>query len=71
MRFSATVSSPLLRAGVLLLLCALLWDLGGQDLAVMRWWGDASGFALRHHPWLEQYAHDGVRRVLLLILLLG
>lgn len=71
MRFSATVSSPLLRAGGLLLLCALLWDLGGQDLAVMRWWGDANGFALRHHPWLEQYAHDGVRRVLLLILLLG
>lgn len=61
----------MVRAGGILLLMALLWDLGGQDMAVMHWWGDASGFALRHHPWLERYAHDGVRRLLLGVLLVG
>lgn len=59
------------RAGGILLVMALLWDLGGQDMAVMHWWGDASGFALRHHPWLERYAHDGVRRLLLVVLVAG
>ena len=59
------------RAGGILLVMALLWDLGGQDMAVMHWWGDASGFALRHHPWLERYAHDGVRRLLVAVLLIG
>lgn len=36
-------------AGVsaLLLLLVLAWELVGADLAVMRWWGDTSGFALR------------------------
>lgn len=59
------------RAGLLLLLLALCWDVSGLDLAVMRGWGNADGFALRHHPWLELYAHDGMRRALLLVLLAG
>jgi membrane-associated PAP2 superfamily phosphatase len=71
MRVAPLLLSPPVRAAVLLLASALLWDLGGQDLTVMRWWGDANGFALRHQPWLEQYAHDGVRRVLLVVLLMG
>lgn len=65
------MSVPAVRVGGLLLVAALLWDLGGQDMAVMHWWGDASGFALRHHPWLERYAHDGVRRLLVAVLLIG
>lgn len=69
MRVVAFPSSPRVRAGVLLLLCALLWDVAGLDLAVMRWWGDAGGFGLRHHPWLEHWAHDGVRRLLVVALL--
>lgn len=32
----------------LLLLAVLAWELAGVDLAAMRWWGDASGFALRN-----------------------
>jgi membrane-associated PAP2 superfamily phosphatase len=32
---------------MLLLMLVLAWDIAGADLAVMRWWGDASGFALR------------------------
>lgn len=71
MRVVPLLSSPPVRAGILLLACALLWDVGAQDLAVMHWWGDASGFALRHSPWLERYAHDGARRVLLAVLLAG
>lgn len=60
---------PAVRAGLLLLLTTLLWDWGGQDLAVMRWWGDAQGFAWRDNPWLAHYGHDVVKRVLLLVLL--
>jgi membrane-associated PAP2 superfamily phosphatase len=60
--------TPAVRAGLLLLLLALSWDLAGQDLALMHRWGDAQGFVLRHHPWLEHYAHDGVRRLLVLVL---
>lgn len=69
MPFATAVRSPVLRAGLALLLLALAWDLGGQDLAVMRGWGNADGFALRHHPWLERWAHDGVRRLLVGVLL--
>lgn len=58
----------MVRAGGLLLVCALLWDAAGQDMAVMRWWGDAGGFAWRHDPWLERWAHDGARRLLLGVL---
>ena len=64
--------SPSVWIGLLVLAgLALAWDVSGLDLVVMRWWGDGSGFALRHHPWLERYAHDGVRRVLLGLLLVG
>lgn len=65
---SSALFTPALRAGLVLLLLALSWDLAGQDLALMRWWGDTQGFALRHHPWLEQYLHDGARRLLVLVL---
>lgn len=70
---ASVLSSPALRSGALLLLGALLWDLGGQDLTVMRWWADAGGFALQHHPWLEDVGHNGVRhlmRVVLVIMLM-
>ncbi|WP_342133424.1 phosphatase PAP2 family protein [Hydrogenophaga sp. OTU3427] len=65
---SSALFTPALRAGLVLLLLALSWDLAGQDLALMRWWGDTQGFALRHHPWLEQHLHDGARRLLVLVL---
>lgn len=40
---------------------ALLWDASALDVRVMEAIGTAQGFALRHHPWLEQYLHDHVR----------
>lgn len=43
------------------LLAVLLWDLGGADLAVMRWFGDAGGFALRDHWFAAGMLHDGGR----------
>ena len=41
----------------------LLWDLGGLDLPVMRWLGDAQGFALQHNWLLENVLHNGVQKV--------
>lgn len=69
MQTRSFLGDPIVRAGWLLLLVALLWDLGGQDLAVMRWWGDAQGFGLRDNPWLAHYGHAVARRVLQGVLL--
>lgn len=39
------------------------WDLSGYDRGVMQWFGEATGFGLRHDDWLENVLHDGARRV--------
>ena len=44
-----------------LLLC-LVWDGGGQDLALARWFGDTSGFAYRDHWLFSGVLHRGARR---------
>lgn len=41
----------------------LLWDLGGADLAFMRTFGSAQGFALQHQWLLEHVLHDAVRQL--------
>lgn len=46
--------------GLLLTLC---WDALGLDLVVMRWLGDAHGFALRDHWWLSVALHDKARQI--------
>ncbi len=43
------------------LLAVLAWDLGGADLAVVRWFGDAGGFALRDHWLAADVLHEGGR----------
>ena len=55
------LSSSTLRwtAGSLLFLLA--WDASGLDLALARWFGDASGFALRMNPVLFLGLHEGGR----------
>lgn len=40
-----------------------LWDLLGQDLAMARWFGTASGFAYRDHWLFSGILHQGARRV--------
>lgn len=53
------------------ILCVTIgWDLGGQDLAVMRLFGTTQGFPLRTHPLLSSVLHDGLRQLALLLLLL-
>lgn len=39
------------------------WDLLAQDLTVSRWFGDASGFAMRDHWLFSKILHQGARRV--------
>lgn len=41
----------------------ILWDLGGQDLRLARWFGDASGFPYRDHWLFSGVLHRGARRV--------
>ena len=64
MRAAVDRVPPAAWVGLWLVLLALAWDATGWDLAVMRLWGDAQGFALRHQPWLSGVAHDGTRRAL-------
>ncbi|MEO6624588.1 MAG: phosphatidic acid phosphatase, partial [Burkholderiaceae bacterium] len=45
-----------------LALC-ILWDLGGQDLALAHWFGTPSGFAYRDHWLFSGVLHKGARRV--------
>ena len=40
-----------------------LWDWLGQDLAMARWFGGASGFAYRDHWLFSGILHQGARRV--------
>lgn len=47
---------------VTLLLC-LAWDATGQDLALARWFGEATGFAYRDHWLFSGVLHRGARRV--------
>lgn len=41
----------------------LAWDALRLDLPVSRAFGDAGGFALRHHAWLEAVLHDGAQNL--------
>lgn len=45
----------------------VVWDASGADLSVMRWLGDAQGFALRDHWWLSTIGHDGAKRLAVLV----
>ncbi len=59
-------SPPLRRlwlAWFALLGATLVWDVSGLDLTVMQGLADGSGFALRHHWWLEQVLHDAARQL--------
>ncbi|MBM3386550.1 MAG: phosphatase PAP2 family protein [Betaproteobacteria bacterium] len=46
-----------LLSSLLLLIPVLLWDASGLDLAVMRIWGTAQGFALKEQPMLSHWLH--------------
>ncbi len=50
--------------GLLLTGGALAWDALGWDLTVMRHWGNAQGFALKHNLWLETWLHDRIKSLL-------
>lgn len=52
------------------LACVLAWDALGQDLALARVFGSASGFALREQWFLVQVLHEGARRLAWLLLAL-
>lgn len=52
------------------LLCVLLWDAAGQDLALARFFASASGFALRDHWFLVQVLHEGARSTAWLVMLI-
>jgi membrane-associated PAP2 superfamily phosphatase len=49
-----------LAAGLLLLIG---WDMAGADLTVTRWFGSATGFALRESWWTSGLLHEGGRRL--------
>jgi membrane-associated PAP2 superfamily phosphatase len=55
-------------AAALLLLIG--WDLTGVDLAVVRWFGSGSGFALRASWWTSTLLHEGGRLLAWAVLLL-
>lgn len=48
---------------LILLMATLLWDASGLDRASMQWFGNATGFPLRHHWLLERVLHDAMRHV--------
>lgn len=56
-----------------LLLAALLlagWEASGWDLVVSGWFGNASGFAWRDHPFTRDLLHDGGRWLAAAVLVL-
>lgn len=59
------MTPPHWRSDLALALAALLllvaWEVGGADLTVTRWFGDAAGFAWQEHPIAQRVAHDGGR----------
>jgi membrane-associated PAP2 superfamily phosphatase len=52
-----------------LLALLLCWEAGAWDMTLARWYGDASGFALRDHWLLRRVLHDGGRWLSALALL--
>ncbi len=52
-----------------LLALLLCWEAGAGDMTLARWYGDASGFALRDHWLLRRVLHDGGRWLSALALL--
>lgn len=46
-----------------LLALAVLWDLSGWDLQVMRWFGTDHGFALRGNWWLSTVMHTRAQQL--------
>ena len=57
---------------VISLALVALWDAGGRDVALARWWGTAQGFAWRDSPFLVWYMHEAMRWLgWLLVLLLS
>lgn len=49
-------------AGLLaMLLLLILWELGGLDLRITRWFGTARGFGWSHHWLTASVLHDGVK----------
>lgn len=50
-----------LRTALAALAALLAWDFSGADLAVLRLFGDAHGFALRDNAWAATLLHDGGR----------
>ena len=55
---------------VVSLLCVLIWDAAGQDLALARLFASASGFALRDHWLLVRALHEGARSAAWLVMLI-
>lgn len=56
----------------LALLPILAWDASALDLALAGWFGNAQGFALTQHWWLQQVLHSGARQAAwALVLALG
>jgi membrane-associated PAP2 superfamily phosphatase len=39
----------------------LLWDASGWERSLMNLWGDANGFSMQHHPFLETWLHGHLR----------
>lgn len=52
------------------LLCILIWDAVGQDLALARFFGSSSGFILRDHWFLVGVLHEGARSAAWLLMLI-
>lgn len=47
----------------------LIWDSSGLDLAVMHWFANEHGFALRNNWWLEELLHTRSRQLVFVVLL--
>ena len=71
-RTAATSTSRWMLVTVISLALVALWDAGGRDVALARWWGTAQGFAWRDSPFLVLYMHEAMRWLgWLLVLLLS
>ena len=71
-RTAATSTSRWMLVTVISLALVALWDAGGRDVALARWWGTAQGFAWRDSPFLVWYMHEAMRWLgWLLVLLLS
>ncbi len=71
-RTAATSTSRWMLVTVISLALVALWDAGGRDVALARWWGNAQGFAWRDSPFLVLYMHEAMRWLgWLLVLLLS